>query len=267
MHEMEDRATGVLLGLAAGDRFGGPVRMALEVAESLRDRGGFDRPDIAARYLRWWREGGFDTGATAARVLTLAAGGVSLDRAAFEANSEAGGMTAGCNPAHRSAPLAMCAAIEDSRLDAAARGEARLTHRNPLAGEVAGAVVCLCRALIRGEPWPAALEAAAAGRGPETRRALEGGPPGPLSRGGFAPEVLEAAVHFVQGAGSFRSALTRSLEFAGPANYCPVLVGSIGGARWGAVQVDEGLLQGHGDLVPRLRAAASALAEGWRSEA
>ena len=46
-----DRATGILLGLAAGDHNGGPVRMAVRLAESLVDTGKFDLEDIGARYL------------------------------------------------------------------------------------------------------------------------------------------------------------------------------------------------------------------------
>ncbi|MCK5826408.1 MAG: hypothetical protein KAG93_05195, partial [Desulfuromusa sp.] len=44
MEEIEDRTMGVLLGLAAGDKIGGPIRMALRVAESLRDQDGFNIP-------------------------------------------------------------------------------------------------------------------------------------------------------------------------------------------------------------------------------
>ena len=68
MHGVEDRAAGVLLGIAAGDRVGGPVRMALRVAESLRGRGGFDASDVASRYLAWWRDGAFDTGSAPTRL-------------------------------------------------------------------------------------------------------------------------------------------------------------------------------------------------------
>ena len=54
----EDRCRGVLLGLAAGDRNGGPIRMAVRLAESLLELGRFDPQDIVGRYLRWWRQGG-----------------------------------------------------------------------------------------------------------------------------------------------------------------------------------------------------------------
>ena len=37
-----DRCRGVLVGPAAGDRIGGPIRMAVRLAESLLDCGGFD---------------------------------------------------------------------------------------------------------------------------------------------------------------------------------------------------------------------------------
>jgi hypothetical protein len=53
------------------------------------------------------------------------------------------------------------------------------------------------------------------------------------------------------------------MEFAGPTNYCPVLVGSIGGARWGRSQIEEELLSHHSNLLPRLTEVATALATEW----
>jgi ADP-ribosylglycohydrolase len=265
MQDLEERIVGLLLGLAAGDRIGGPVRMALRVAESLRDCSGLDVSDLGMRYLDWWHEGAFDTGPTVALVLRLVECGVPFERAVIRVDEKAGGMTAGCNPAHRNAPLAMCASIEDSGLDRAAKAEAGLTHKHPLAGDVASAVARLCRALIRGVPWSVALGIAAEGRSPETRRALDIPAFEGLSRTGFAPSVLGAAIYFVDSSASFSTALARSIDFAGPANYCPVLVGSIGGARWGCTRVDETALHHHGDLVPQLKAAAVALASGWQN--
>ena len=263
MPAVEERTVGVLLGLAAGDRIGGPLRMALRVAESLRDRGGFDVGDIGTRYLDWWRGGAFDTGPTVAQVLSKVASGATFDQAAILVDEKAGGLTAGCNPAHRSVPLAMCASIEDSGLGQAAAAEAGLTHRHPLAGDVAAAVTCLCRALIRGASWSVALGVAAADRSPETRHALAIPTAGAVSRSGFAPDVLGAAVHFVDTSACFPDALARAIDFAGPANYCPVLVGSIGGARWGHAQIEESSLHHQRDLLPRLKAAARGLAGEW----
>lgn len=51
-------------------------------------------------------------------------------------------------------------------------------------------------------------------------------------RGGHAPRCLADALWFVDRAEGFDAALDPALEFAGPENYCPVLVGAIAGARW-----------------------------------
>lgn len=262
VEEMQMRVRGVLLGLAAGDRIGGPVRMALHLAESLLACQRLDLADIGRRYLAWWRDDAFDTGPTVAAVLTLVAEGKTFEEAARQVDERTNGQTAGCNPAHRCAPLAMCARIPDADLADAAMAEARLTHRHSLAGDAAAAVASLCRALIRGRPWPEALELAAAGRLPPTREALASAG-GPLSRSGFAPDALRAAIHFVSISDSFPQALQRAIEFAGPANYSPVLAGSIGGARWGSRAIPETLLAHHGKLTPHIHAAAAALAAGW----
>jgi len=87
--------------------------------------------------------------------------------------------------------------------------------------------------------------------------------PNLLNRGGFAPAVLAAAVHFVGSSDTFDTALDASLQFAGPANYCPVLVGSIGGARWGASSIGDKMLD-HCDILVRVRSAAASLASQWR---
>lgn len=266
MSERDDvrgRAAGVLLGLAAGDRNGGPIRMALQLAESLRDCGGVNIQDIGSRYLAWWRAGGFDTGPTAAQVFERVAAGVPFNAAAAQIDRQLGGMTAGCNPAHRIAPLSMSAAVDDLKLEEAAIAEARLTHQHPLAGEVSAVIVRLCRELIRGASWPEAIAVARQGRSALIVRALDGAGPEGLNRGGFAPEVLRAAVFFLSSSDSLAVALDRSIEFAGGANYCPVLVGSIGGARWGRRQIADILLGHATSLRPRLSDVADELAAGW----
>ena len=48
--------------------------------------------------------------------------------------------------------------------------------------------------------------------------------------GGYAPEVLAAAVYFLDKY-PVDVALGAAKAFAGGANYCPVLVGAIGGGR------------------------------------
>jgi ADP-ribosylglycohydrolase len=258
----EDRCRGVLMGLAAGDRNGGPIRMAVRLAESLLVCGGFDPEDILGRYLRWWREGAFDTGPVSGRALEIMAAGMLPSEASTQVHGEFGGKTAGCNPGHRSSPLAMLASLADDDLPDYAVTEARLTHHDPLAGDVAAAVAMLCRSLLRGAAWESALQRSAEGRQGQTSEALVAGQEGPATSGGFAPEVLRAAVYFVGSSSSFSEALGRSVEFAGPANYCPVLVGAIGGARWGSSAIPAPALADV-EILRRVETCAHGLAAGW----
>ena len=156
----------------------------------------------------------------------------------------------------------MASFLPDDELAGCALREARLTHQHPLAGDVAAAVAVVCRALIRGKPWGDALALARMGRLRLTIQALDGDNPSPLSPGGFAPEVLRAAVHFVAHHDSFADALSASLAFAGPANYCPVLVGAVAGARWGAAAIPVRMLLDC-DLLSRVRDVSARLANEW----
>jgi hypothetical protein len=53
--EKTERCKGVLLGLASGDRNGGPIRMALRLAESLLENGSYNRKDVITRYHNWYK--------------------------------------------------------------------------------------------------------------------------------------------------------------------------------------------------------------------
>ncbi len=132
--------------------------------------------------------------------------------------------------------------------------EALLTHYDPLAGEVAAAVTRLCRSLIRGLGWHDALQQCSIVADQEQ----------PYNNGGFAQDVLRATVFFVGTSTCFAEALGGSLAFAGPANYCPVLVGAVAGARWGATSILPSSLA-HADILPRVKAAADKLAAAWAS--
>jgi len=153
----------------------------------------------------------------------------------------------------------MLAALPDEDLSACAAAEAILTHQHPLAGDAAAAVVVLCRALIRGVAWRSAVERAAAGRLAETRAALDAVREGPGNTNGYSPVALRAAVFFVGTSTSFSEALERSLVFAGPPNYCPVLVGAICGARWGTSAIPSFALA-HVKLLQRVQDTAGKLA-------
>lgn len=231
----EDRRDGLWQGLCLGDKNGGPTQMALRLKLSLESLHRFCPEDVFTRYLAWWVAEGFDTGPTAAGVFQLVQMGLSREEAALQIHADSGGTTAGCNPAHRASTLAMMDFLGTDELGDIARQEARLTHLHPDSGETSAAVVLLCRHLILGLPWRDALQTTAKQVQGTSQTALLFPKARPLEKGGHAPEVLRAAIAFLDDYRSFRGALDAALSFAGPANYSPVLVGAIGGARWGII--------------------------------
>ncbi|KIL96882.1 putative ribosylglycohydrolase (putative secreted protein) [Paramagnetospirillum magnetotacticum MS-1] len=250
---LADRRRGVLLGLAAGDKIGGPRAMALELAYSLNEFDGLYNTDLKRRYLSWWRAGGDDTGRVFDAVMMKVNAGMPWDDAVASVDQELGGMTGGCNPAHRAAPLAM-AGISTGVLVSEAHREASFTHKSEIAGSVSAFVVVLCRLLLVGSTWQSALKGAgfwtkAPGMAVLPRSAEA------LKPDGFAPNTLQAALYFIDQNSSFGAAMDDAVDFAGGANYCPVLVGSIGGARWGASAIPARHLEHAGDLSPFWAAA------------
>jgi ADP-ribosylglycohydrolase len=248
---VNSRVIGILRGISAGDRIGGPIRMALHVAESLVDERRFNSADILRRYVAWWRTEGFDAGRVGALVFDAILCGERSDAAASRVDRELGGMTAGCNPAHRAAPLAMCRAIADRDLREAALNEARLTHLHPAAGEVSATVVHMCRHLIRGADWDTAVWSSGATI------------PDRINPSGYAPDVLGAALFFVSVSRDFEESLSRAFRFAGAANFCPIVAGALAGARWGAGAIPESMIQHDQGIRDRVARAAGELASRW----
>jgi ADP-ribosylglycohydrolase len=242
----KDRHAGVLIGLAAGDRNGGPRSIALELCRSLIEFDGLYLANVKKRYLAWWLKDGRDAGPVFGDVMGAVDEGLSWEDAALSVDARYSGLTGGCNPAHRAAPLSM-ARIITSELVYEARREAAISHRAEIAGTVSAFVVVLCRLLLDGSPWDKAISGAAHWTN-EPQLATAPNSIDELSTGGYSPNVLAAALHFLERYDTFEAALDHALDFAGSANYCPVLVGSIGGARWGASAIPARHLQHLGSL-------------------
>jgi hypothetical protein len=282
-------AGGLLLGLCAGDRNGGPQRMAMRVVEGMMQHATtlsskglpicqFDRSLVVARYRSWFvgdapePQRAYDTGNVFASVFsayTAAARRMpEIDIDAIVQVVPEAAQSAGVNPAHRNSVLAAVVWLNEDQLMEAVEAETKITHLHPQASATAVATALICRSLItqagrtEADPNPRArLEEAvrlAAGRVQEpllVQALTEPFPTSPLKpeevrrlhSGGHSPLVLRAALCFLFSESTFEDALTSSMIFAGGANYCPVLVGSIGGALFGidAVNVDDGVLLDH----------------------
>ena len=215
----------IIDGLKLGDKIGGPTKLAMILNESLNARNGFDKYDLTSRYLECWKNGAFDTGLTFASVFQKVLNGSSIEKAAKEVHQKVNGLTAGCGPAHRIAPLAAVKDYSINQLIEFSRKEARLTHYHPDAGNCSAVMVLLCRYLLEGNTWD------------ETKKLISKNhclkstwldiQRANLSNTGYVMDVMHAAIYFLEKEDS----LKKALSFAGSANYSPVIVGIIENIR------------------------------------
>ena len=247
-----DRAIGSLVGLIAGDDNGGPTAMMMKNLETVAHTRTLMPQYFGKGYLEWFKEDGYDAGLVTHKVLELVNSGLSFDRAAKQVDKELDGMTAGISPAHRSIPLTLyfvawylkspnffeeCPNTGFREFQSLIRREARLTHLHKEANEVSQAVNAICMYLILGKDEFRALDFGMKFINQDLRSNILDNAYSKnsdhLKDGGYAPDVLTAALWFLFHTQTFEEAIKQSKEFAGAANYCPVLVGSIGGAMYG----------------------------------
>jgi ADP-ribosyl-[dinitrogen reductase] hydrolase len=146
----EDKAVGALLGLAVGDATGAPMggldvrpgegsgdtQLALRLATSLVELGGFD-PDHALRgYVAWLRTDPPGVSEHMREVLGQVAAGADAYRATSGAHL-GGTDTSGNGALVRTTPIGIAFAGNDGALRDATLADAALTHFDPLAGKVA----------------------------------------------------------------------------------------------------------------------------------
>lgn len=205
-------------GLAAGDRNGGPVRLATLLKQSLFHKGEFDEEHVFDSYAHWFWNGGFDTGPTMSNVMFFTEEGLSVEEAVSNNHQHAPRGTAGIGPAHRSAPLLLFA--KDEEIVELAKREAKLTHFDPLAGRASAISLLICQYLLQNISFKNIEYNIKDVFGREFLLGNED-----LDTSGYAPRVIEASWYFLCHTINFEEALNASLKFAGNANYCPVLVG------------------------------------------
>ena len=209
----------ILDGYVQGDKNGGPTELAKILHKSLLASDGFKISDLVNRYYHWWDTDAFDTGPTFAMVFQKVSRGVSIDDASKEVDKQLNGATAGCGPAHRIAPIAGYKNIPTDSLVSIARAEAAITHYHPDAGYCSAIMALLCRYLIEGSTWNESKEIVSKNEDVKTTWIKIDN--ANLNNGGYVLDVMHSAIYFLDRANS----LENSLSFAGPANYCPVIVG------------------------------------------
>lgn len=258
-----ERIKGAWLGLAAGDRIGGPVRMALCLAETLLSLKAFNDEAVLDSYLNWWRSEGFDTGLVVHKVFKHIEQGIESKEAVLLVHQQLKGLTGGCNPMHRSLALALCPFLDEDALLQAALDEAKLSHYDPIAGEVSQAYLLLIRHIVNGKSLNDSIAACEERISPDLINSMKYQLSPALSRGGYAPDVLEAAMFFAREKHDFSNCLASSLGFAGAENFSPVAVGAIAGASYGAKAIPDNALK-HCHILEQVETVADRFAALWK---
>lgn len=274
----EDRQRGALWGLAVGDALGTTVEfeppgsfapvadiagggpfglepgqwtddtsMALCLAESIVERGGFDPADQMRRYVRWWREGHlsatgrcFDIGnQTRAALAAFAATGEPFSGAVAERNSGNGSLM-------RLSPVAIGFRRDPERAVALGAESSRTTHGSRLcvdscryfAGLLVGAMDGADKQTLLSAGYAPAPNASGA-QALETRvAAIANGSfrkkqPPDIRGTGFVLDCLEAALWSVWNNDTFESAVLAAVNLGEDADTTGAVCGQLAGALYG----------------------------------
>ena len=271
----QDRFRGALLGLAIGDALaaatqgrkagsfepvvelsgGGPfdlpagawsddTAMALCLAESLLQRGGFDPHDQVARYTRWQSEGylsatGVCVGITASTAKALSA--AQWRRQVFAGSHDPRQLDP--EVLSRVAPAVMFAFGSPQEAVRLGCEAARTTCQAPLALEACQLLAALVYGALAGERKAQVLSpglplldvgnlrARVSGllRTPQVSK--------PPRAGGSALDVLAAALWCFQVTGSFREGALRAANLGGHSDAIAAVYGQLAGAHYGATAI------------------------------
>ena len=292
---LRDRYEGALLGLACGDAIGTsvefcprgtfpPVRgmagggpfslqpgqwtddtsMALCLAESLLERGGFDARDQMGRYLNWWKWGYlsstgecFDIGTTTRKAL-----------AKFEATGEpfSGSLKpndAGNGSLMRLAPVVLYFYPDKSRVLEFAAASSRTTHGAPEAVDCCRLLALSLMDALSGRPKGHPLSVSDGELGETKVREIAAtdysAKAAASVRGtGYCVQSLEASLWCLATTDSFADAVLAAANLGEDADTTAAIAGQLAGARYGASSIPEAWLEKL-HLCTEIRATAGRL--------
>jgi len=275
------RARGTLLGLACGDALGRPVEfrspqridrefdrldemigggthdkpagtitddteLALRIAQSLVDRGGFDGADVAERFLGWYDSGPFDIGLMTADALSEIQSGTPWTEAGqtvWERRPE--GQNAGNGSVMRCAPYGIAFADDPDRLVDVSKNSSAITHADPRCTFGCAVLNLTIAGFLREEPAPlaTALDRVRSDAPNELCDALDplanGDSPESLQNSGYVVHSLQTALHDALRADSAEDAIVTAVNRGGDADTIGAIAGAVAGARFGAAALPE----------------------------
>ncbi|MGW7001678.1 ADP-ribosylglycohydrolase family protein [Streptomyces sp. NPDC054933] len=266
----EKRVTGAVVGSAVGDALGAPfefgppgaysarfpdgvgqmcggggwepgeatddTQMAVLVADSLLERGGFDPSDVFARFQRWAAAESKDVGLQTEEVLTS---GEPWDLAAarhFGVNQRAAGN--GALMRSTTSAVFFATAGREATMEAA-RGLTALTHGDPAAWEGSAVFHELLRVALDGEDPAAAVAATLPYVDPGHRArwsrvlAPDWHPDDATEFNGAVWPCLGSAVWVLRRTGSYQDAVRAAIDLGGDTDTVACVTGALAGAVYG----------------------------------
>ena len=273
---------GTFIGHAIASQFDASLGLAYHAAESLLEKDNFDGPDILSRYLNYFDREKSEVGGIIKLLHTESRAYQPVDasnRFLFHqryiadmvrtVDQKVNGQTTGCSPAQRSFPLALFPKIQTDDLFRIVLEEAKLTHQNPIAGQVAGIVNLIIRYLLEANDWNSAIQKAF--QQPNLHADVSSiqvkyfrfSKVNANSDHSYSPNALAAALYHVSCSKTAGEAITEAQKQEKA--YCTPITGIIAGARWGIS------MELYSDFVndtqmKKIRVVASRLSELWNSE-
>ncbi|QSG13556.1 ADP-ribosylglycohydrolase (plasmid) [Halapricum desulfuricans] len=298
------QAEGCLLGLACGDALGRPVEfksaatieaqygtvdsmlgdgshgqppgmitddteLALRIARSLVDAGGFDGADVTERFVGWYETGPFDIGLMTRDALARLQQGEPWEHAGQDVwESRREGSNAGNGSVMRCAPYALTFTDDPQHLGRVSEQSSAITHADPRCKRGCAILNLTIAGLLRGEDEPLrrALETTYPGQSdaPELINAVERLPDSvsasELNNGGYVVDALQAGLYYALDADSAEDAITRAVNAGGDADTVGAITGAVAGARFGAESLPDAWLAAI-DETDELRDLAGELLE------
>lgn len=299
---LSDRYRGCLLGLACGDAVGttvefmprgsfepvtdmlggGPFNlqpgqwtddtsMALCLAESLLQKGGFDAADQMQRYLNWWTSGYlsstgecFDIGMTVRQALA------DFQKTGNPFAGSTDRHCAGNGSMMRLAPIVLFYFPDAERVRGFAVDSSRTTHAAQEALECCEVLSSVIASALRGVPKAQMLQADSSGlvepkviaiaQGLYREKARED-----IVGSGYAVASLEAALWCFHHTHSFAEAVLAATNLGNDADTTAAIVGQVAGAYYGVQGIPKGWLEKVW-MREQLQAAADGLMQMGRSE-
>ncbi|WP_081603699.1 ADP-ribosylglycohydrolase family protein [Natronorubrum tibetense] len=276
-----DYATGILLGLACGDALGRPVegwssdhieaeygtlrdfagygahdrppgtvtddtQLAMRLARSLVNCGGFDRDDFVTRLVEWYEEQPFGIGGTTTEALRRIRDGVPPEDASRRAReTKPPGKKATNGSVMRCAPIAVPYATDREELQRVSRTSSRVTHCDPRCVHGCSVLNLTLAYILTGSdrPLQAALDDLPATAPQELRHHLDPVPdeidPTDIVPANDAVETLRAALYHGLTASDAETAIVMAVNEGGDADTVGAVTGAIAGARFGVSDVPD----------------------------